>query len=117
MFKFMYLVWALLPIILFYLSASAGVRKAAKKLKKGYASLYLRQAVYSSIALGIAICVDQSFFYDLLRPVAQILTSDPETGLNIAAWLIYPFLLVLFSAIQQTFLKKEESKVIYRSYR
>ena len=117
MFKFMYLVWALLPIILFYLSASAGIRNAAKKLKEGYARLYLRQAVYSSVALVFAIYIDQYFFEDLFSPIAQFLTANPETGLNIAAWLIYPLLLALFAAIQQAFSKKEETKVIYRSYR
>lgn len=117
MVKAMYIVWALLPVILFYMSASAKVRKTAKRLKEGYAKFYFRQAIYSAIFLAIAVIIDQNFFYDLFDPVAQFLTSNPETALTIGAWLIYPMLLAFAAGAQQLFSKKDESKVIYRSYR
>jgi hypothetical protein len=117
MFKFMYLVWALLPAVLFYLSASAKVRSAVNRLKKGYAKFYFKQAIYSGIILVVAILVDQKLFYELLEPAAKILTENSDVALTIIAWLIYPMLLAFFAAIQQVLSKKEESKIIYRSYR
>ena len=99
MIRIVYYVWFLLPLALFVLALSAGVRSRTGKLKKGYAGFYFKQGVISLIIFALAIFIDRNWFDSIFEPIAVYLTSKPEVALTIGSWLIYPALLFICSLI------------------
>lgn len=100
--SFYYLVWALLPLLLFIFALWALIRPyVGIRGKEGF-SRYFYQAIFCSIALVIAICIDK---YETLNDILDSL-SYSFFDLRLAKWLIYP-LVLLFASWVDSFLSKK----------
>jgi hypothetical protein len=103
MFKILYLIWALLPATLFFMSARASVRRVINAQGREYPVEYLKPAIFCTVFLAVAILIDTYMFQDIVDYF-----GFQETDLRVIAWLIYPALLSIAAMIQNVFVKKKE---------
>ena len=97
----LYLIWALLPLALLWITIKASAKAVTKTGKREYPKAYLSQLLLTTGIFLIAILID-SF---LLPPIADELTSF---GLDarLIRWLIYPALLAGVAVSRQVFIDK-----------
>lgn len=102
----LYFIWALLPVALLWITMKAAAKKVTNTGNREYPSNYLKQLIYSTIALIIAIIVDTTIF----PSVSELLASygiEPR----VVRWLIYPAILTLGAVIQEISIKKENAEL------
>lgn len=92
MFQGIYVIWLLVPLFFVYSSLRAAIRKSLKRPGREYPGEFLNQAVFTAIALGVAIGIDQTVFEDIITLVGFDLVN-----VNVARWLLYPAVLVLLA--------------------
>ena len=107
MFQVCYLVWALLPVTLFIMSVRAFIRQKMNCQGKEYVRDVLPAAVYATVALVIAIGIDQLGFDSFLE---SLTAGFFELDARIVKWLIYPAVLVVMSSVQHQKKRSEEFK-------
>ena len=93
--KFLYVIWALLPLALIFMSINAYLRRVTKRPGEEDIKNYLKQAVFCSIILAMAIGIDQTFYEGMIRIV-----SSNQSFISIARILLYPFLLLCIAYLQ-----------------
>lgn len=107
MFQVCYVVWALLPIALLFLSARAFVRQRMKCQGKEYVRDVLPAAIYAAVAFVIAVGIDQLGFYSFIE---SLTAGYFELDGRIVKWLIYPAVLVVMASVQHQKKRSEEFK-------
>ena len=100
-----YMIWGLLPFALFALTARAMAKKVLKRPGREYAQDYVKQAVFCSVVLAVAIVIDKYWADDLLGSI-PLGDADPR----IFKWLLYPALLGVVAYIQHIFDKKKQDQ-------
>ncbi len=103
MFHSVYILWALLPLSFLLLAGWAISKRFFGVSGREYPSRYLSQCLFCSVALAIAIYLDQY----LLEDAVDALT-DGMLDVTIARWLLFPGILVGMAWIQKLLTKKPE---------
>ena len=106
-FRGVYIIWFLLPLIYGFLTVWVFLRPYFKVSGKEKVATYSGSFVYTAICFGIAIALDQM---NIMDPVAHFLGGQgfntESSHMNIIRLLIYPVVLVVGAKIQQ-YMKKE----------
>lgn len=94
MYHGVYILWALLPFVLFCLSLWAVLKRWFKVPGRENAKQYFSQAMYSAVCLVVAILFDQYCLEDLVNMVTMGMVD-----IALARFLLYPFVLLMGSVI------------------
>lgn len=97
MFKTFYLIWALLPILLFLLGLWSIVKPAFGMKGRENTRDYFKQGSFCLLGLAIAVWIDNMKFFQEL--IAEY--SFWKVDLKVAEWLLYPFVLLMMALAQQ----------------
>ena len=116
MFNALYIFWGLFPLTLFFFAGKAVYRRVFKIHGREFASEYLSQAIFCSIALALAIYLDQTVFEEFILAA----TIGGIVDIRILRFLLYPAILVALSYLQRILMsegKKERRSRANRSKR
>ena len=103
MFHVVYVLWGLLPFVLFLMTLRAWFRIVMKRPGREYPLRYLKQAIYTSVVLALAIFTDQWFVDDLLDFVGGGMLHN-----DIIRFAWYPALLTVLGILQKPIDGKEK---------
>ena len=101
--RVIYFIWALLPCFLFFIWARACFQQASKARFQEEPKDYFSPAVFSLVAMLLAIWIDKSMLDRLIALVPFIEIND-----LVARWLLYPAILLLMAAVHSAFHKRSE---------
>lgn len=104
----LYVVWGLLPLALLWLTVLSGSKTALKRGTREYPKSYLRELVFSSLALVGAIVIDKT----MLSPTSLLRLTIESFNIDyrIFRWLIYPAIIAGAAMLQQRFIDKERAE-------
>ncbi len=102
----MYFVWGLIPFWLFLFSVKAVFRRVMKRPGKEYPIFYFQQGLFASVALAVAIVIDQYWLEPIFHFVGLGWVNIP-----IVAYALYPLILLGFSMLQKPFEESDRPHV------
>ena len=105
MFHTVYVIWAILPLVLFALALWALAKPVFGVQGREYSGDYMKQALFCAVCLGIAIGIDAVYLNTLLE------SFDPEDQTAmIGHWVLYPGVLLAAAQLSRWFGKKDREK-------
>ena len=105
MFHTVYIIWALLPLALISLTVWAVVKPWFGVRGREDSKDYFKQALFATLAFGLAIGIDQAF----LNPFIESFAAEGDDTATIAHWLLYPAVLLVLAQANKM-LKSMSSK-------
>jgi len=101
-----YFIWAILPLIFLFLVTQEYLRRVFKKHGKEDIGNYLKQFLYTVIALALAIVFDKYAFPSIAD---SVLPGRPQET-TIISWLLYPLVIVVMLKFTTFKRKKEDGR-------
>jgi len=105
MFRFVYLVWGIIPFIFISFIIVELLKRAAGQKGRSHMRDYGTQLFYTSIALALAVLSDLYFFHDVIGPFFW-----GQEDAAILSWMQYPFILLGMLQISRYLAKRKESR-------
>ncbi len=104
----MYIVWSLLPVLLFLMALQSFFSQRFKEKKTDHTQFYMQQGVFCLLILVIAIGIDQTLFKYFISGEEPVINLNDQLLESIVNWFLYPALLVVAAILQGRFSKKEK---------
>ena len=98
-----YWIWALLPLTLLFITLRAIAKRVLKRPGIEYPGDYIKQVIYTTVFLFVAIGIDRFLLDDFLSTI-PLGDADPR----IIRWLLYPAVLGIAAYVQHIFDVKAE---------
>jgi hypothetical protein len=100
----LYLIWALLPLALFWLTVKSALKTALKSGTREYPKSYFKELLFSTVAFIVSIGIDRLF----LAPESVLVSFVEGFGIDhrLLRWLIYPAIITAAAMLQQVFIDR-----------